>query len=505
MKKKLLAIIITIPLIFSACVSSKEKIIDKGEDFNKVLIDMNKSAEEVSKKSVNIAEKCKPWLMSEEDYTKYQCENLFKYVAKYENGTFKFSEENECNYMTFITYDEAKEDIDMLFKLFRNCYAGYGYFGGDEVFYKAKEKILKELDGKKQIKILEFQELIFSNLEFLKDYHTNYKMVDKCLKLYYIGKDIDFFKNENGYYKINENKPYYIKQINNEKNLEKFMKLTINREGKLVYAIAVNQASNNEQAIKGIDVEVEYMNDKNISSEKINLKAIGNVSRVSKEISYSLKDGVPISKLGRMSTKTAEDTEIKEFIETGKKLKDYPVGIIDLRGTGGGDPKIGEEWFKNYTGEDFRSKSVDMKFNSNLIKYCLENNYNENKWSEPLFEVKPRYSGEYSRVKNKNVMFVLVDKSDVSASEIFIEDLKEMDNVILVGSNTGGCFSTGGVIMYFLKNSKIPNLLGTVLHLTPYSDEFEFKGFEPDILVDPSDSLDRVQKLIKYYKLNEKR
>lgn len=80
-----------------------------------------------------------------------------------------------------------------------------------------------------------------------------------------------------------------------------------------------------------------------------------------------------------------------------------------------------------------------------------------------------------------------------------------MDNVILVGSNTGGCFTTGAEIMYSLKNSKIPYMLGKVLHVTPYSDEFEFDGFQPDIVVDTSQALDRVQKLISYYKLNEKK
>lgn len=48
-------------------------------------------------------------------------------------------------------------------------------------------------------------------------------------------------------------------------------------------------------------------------------------------------------------------------------------------------------------------------------------------------------------------------------------------------------------------------MLGSALHVTPYFDGFEYRGFEPDILVESSDSLEQVQKLIDHYKLNEKK
>jgi hypothetical protein len=42
-----------------------------------------------------------------------------------------------------ITKDEAKEDVDMLFRLLRATYGAYSYFGGDEVFNNAKKEIEK--------------------------------------------------------------------------------------------------------------------------------------------------------------------------------------------------------------------------------------------------------------------------------------------------------------------------------------------------------------------------
>ncbi|GAA0115607.1 hypothetical protein UT300016_13340 [Clostridium senegalense] len=106
-----------------------------------------------------------------------------------------------------------------------------------------------------------------------------------------------------------------------------------------------------------------------------------------------------------------------------------------------------------------------------------------------------------SRIQNDKLLFVLIDKTIFSAGELFIECLMNMDNVILVGTNTCGGNITGNIYYYKLKNSSITVQFGSGLYLQPCSNDFEFNGFHPDILVDSNEALEKVKKLINYYNL----
>ena len=94
-----------------------------------------------------------------------------------------------------------------------------------------------------------------------------------------------------------------------------------------------------------------------------------------------------------------------------------------------------------------------------------------------------------------------MDNATASASETFIESLSNIDNIVLVGTNTKGALLSGDPKYYKLSNSSINVYIGTILYMTPFGIDFEGKGFEPDLLVDSNDALDKTIKLIKYYKL----
>lgn len=507
MRKKLLAMIITIPLIFSSCASVVGKNLGKEENFATLLSNINKHNEEILKKDIKLDEKYFGWIERKDDLTKEECEEIFKPLGRYVDGEFKFYTEEERTFAKTINLEQATKDLDMLFKLFRNCYGAYGYFGGDEIFFKAKNEILKELQGKKEINGFDFYKLIYSKLDFLKDKHTNYGAQDKNSKGYYMCKNNSFFKDEKGYYKINDKKQYYISEINNDKDISKFMKRTIDKDGKLVYTIAIlseSYISNKDQALLGINIEVNYLGGKDKISEKINLKAVKSGSDYATENSYSNSKGVPILKFGRMYNKLSEDKEEREIVDSAEELKECAVSIIDLRGNGGGFLNVGEAWFQKYTGSNYVGKRINLNFNSNLVRTYKEKLYKIS-CSDGLFVTESLGVEKNNRIKNKNTIFILVDDHDLSAAEVFIENMKCVDNVVLVGTNTGGTMLTSDIYTYVLKNSKIPIMLGSTLHVTPYFEEFEYKGFEPDILVDSNNSLEQVLKLIDHYKLNEKK
>ena len=134
-----------------------------------------------------------------------------------------------------------------------------------------------------------------------------------------------------------------------------------------------------------------------------------------------------------------------------------------------------------------------MELHSSLIKSLNQTSYDE------LFKEFPGHKSKI--VKNKNILFILMDNATASASEKFIESLSNIDNIVLVGTNTKGALLSGDPKYYKLSNSSINVYIGTILYMTPFGIDFEGKGFEPDLLVDSNDALDKTIKLIKYYKL----
>lgn len=489
MKKKLIAIIMIMPMIFTACSSEKNKPVEINDDFKKVLKYINKSREDTNQRTFNMDEKYVNWFKKEEDLTEEECKNIFRCSSQYLVNKD-------------ISINEAKQDVDMLFKIFRYCYGAYGYFGGDKAFNKAKEDILKEVESKKEISTIEFEELIFNNLKFIKDMHfylsngVLFNSINKFCKNYYVNSDCYFFKDDKGYYKLTEDKKYYIEEINEEKEIAKLMKLTVTGEGKLGYTIAILDDLDKDDS-SNREVNIKYTNEDDKKIEKLTLTQINNRGTDYKRPVYSVDNNVPIAQLRAM------DINQDEFIESGKKIKDYPVSIIDLRGTGGGTCIAGLKWLENYAGHKCETNRAGFKLNSNYYKYHMLEKFNYKIEDKPLFDViKP---DNIKIVPNKNIIFLLVDKANLSASELFIEYMKQMNNVILVGTNTSGCTLSLDIVEYNLKNSGIHFNLGSVFCMTPYFDGFEFKGFEPDILVESPKALEKIQKLIEYYGLNKRK
>ncbi len=116
-------------------------------------------------------------------------------------------------------------------------------------------------------------------------------------------------------------------------------------------------------------------------------------------------------------------------------------------------------------------------------------NYSNNKWYIEIPENK-----ENNLIKNDTKIFVLIDSNTASSGEAFIELLKNIENVIFVGTNTSGVLIGEASVECVLPNSKITIIYGSNLRL--YNGFTEGVGFEPDIWINSYDSLDRVLKFI---------
>ncbi|MFK8057980.1 MAG: S41 family peptidase [Saprospiraceae bacterium] len=78
---------------------------------------------------------------------------------------------------------------------------------------------------------------------------------------------------------------------------------------------------------------------------------------------------------------------------------------------------------------------------------------------------------------------VLMNEGCYSATDIFLSTFKEIDDVTLVGTPSGG--GSGRSIKYQLQNSRIEVRLSSIVSFQPNGDLYDGNGVQPDIEVEP--------------------
>jgi len=104
-------------------------------------------------------------------------------------------------------------------------------------------------------------------------------------------------------------------------------------------------------------------------------------------------------------------------------------------------------------------------------------------------------------IPNRNLVIVLTDKNIASTGDLFVGHLRQLENVLVVGTNTSGTFFTGAVGSTMLPHSGFAVRVGTRLNLRHDLSQFEGVGFMPDLWVPPGESLERVLRFIERYGL----
>ncbi len=71
-----------------------------------------------------------------------------------------------------LIYEEAAEDVDLAFKVLKDCYGAYFYFGGDKAFERAKKHVLSDCEvAGENLSVDILRESLKRNLGFVKDGH----------------------------------------------------------------------------------------------------------------------------------------------------------------------------------------------------------------------------------------------------------------------------------------------------------------------------------------------
>lgn len=323
-------------------------------------------------------------------------------------------------------------------------------------------------------------------------------------------------EDEQGYYINYLNDKWYIKSINNDSNVKDYIKLSLNKNGELCNYIGFLSKSNYFGRIK---VVLSSANEEQIIYVKLTRSNSISHSNQTTGYSYEKINGIPIFTMRRMYNIDSNDNSVELFAESANKAKNEDVIIIDIRGNIGGNDFGINEWFKNFTGKTPNKTSTLISLtsllNNTLIKRAFgENtttkntqdsisestlsqrsnllelaNCNENKWYIEKLENK-----DDSLIKNNTKVFVLIDNNTASSGETFVRLLKNIENVIFVGTNTSGLGISDATNECILPNSKITVIYGSNLRL--YNDFTEGIGFESDIWINSNDSLDRILKFI---------
>lgn len=298
---------------------------------------------------------------------------LYKYKDKDEGFTdaevdmlTNFNKElafKKYDYSKVLTKDMALSDVNYLFRLLKYTYGGYQYFGGDKVFNAAKDNMINKIKNSDSIKVKQFHDLIGQSLDFIKDGHfriTNSAPIDKYKNIYYYSEEYEFYKDEKGYYTSIDNTKYYLKSVESSNKVQEYMKLTINKDGKLVHNIGLLQ--NNIEPI--LKLNIKLINDKKQLDKKVSLVESMPLGWYNNKTGFSKQiiNGIPVVTCTRMYDKnntdnsyklfdeSCTDNTCKLFGESGKELKNYPISVVDIRSNQGGFEEPGAEWFEGYTG-----------------------------------------------------------------------------------------------------------------------------------------------------------
>ncbi|ABR48052.1 peptidase S41 [Alkaliphilus metalliredigens QYMF] len=413
-----------------------------------------------------------------------------------------------------IIVEEALIDVDHVFRLLKYGYAGYQYFGGDESFLSAKENMIQEISKRdKVISTNDLSKILYNHLSFIQDGHFTISGRELFQRHnYYMSETYAFFKDVQGYYMMIDEEKYYLIEVA-EEEIEDYLKLSLNEDGEIVYYLGEVYPSRTINR----KVNIKLKSDTKTINETIAMRMV--ISREnfkgSSVYNYSEIGDMPMIEIRSMSPKTQKDVEqIQNFAEDAKKLKDEDYFIIDVRGNGGGGDSYSFEWIKNYTGQtretfimDRIESHLDTEITIGAMKYSMEFEVDLElrKEAEDLIERivledyypgwTPLYIKQPQRLNNENIIFVIMDEGIASSGESFISMLRQMENVIFVGTNTAGVYlASGGA--YTLPHSHIPIGFGQSLFLNSKLEDREGIGFMPDFWVSPDQAIDRILKFI---------
>ncbi len=367
-----------------------------------------------------------------------------------------------------LTHVEAEADIHMAFRLLREGYAAYDYFGGEPVFSRLEKEAAAFLPEDTVTK-----EDLLSALLTISETITDSNLT---------------FDGRAAVSPTRQTRSYYVPQIFLDKppeNAENWFQRTIDETGRLSYCPAASVTNPDtlpeSVLIDGKTVSLQWQE----MSPSENDEAVIAVS--------TLADSTDI-----LASRTMKSTDEKSSVQldalsrVGGDYRTKQLLIWDLRGCTGGSDKFFRGWFAGFAGNEPDVRVAYAAKITELNKYLLD------------FVLSPGWyvdSSAGTSIKRKEIVFLLQDSCTAGTGENILNELSLLYGAIRVGAATQGAYLTGNQVSAYLPHSGLTISWGTKLQQVWTLNNPDGIGISPNLWVPPEEALARVEKMIEYYRL----
>lgn len=437
------------------------------------------------------------------------------YTANFAEENGYFSEEEIALYTTphsrdMLSQSEAQQDIEAAFDMFRMCYGGYLYFGGDAVFGEAKRQAQEAVAALGDaLTAPQLASILAECLSFVQDGHFSVGSIPvaESKTMYYV-PELHPEKDSGGYTLTMSDGMWRVVSINGQEP-DPYIQPTVAADGRLVYGF-FQLASRMSDAQELSDLVLErngYTRVMRLTWES----GYWNMTGGQEVYASSSLQGMPVHSLHYMGEDTAEGVQgLNDFVVSGKACSQEPYFVLDLRGNRGGTQNYAFQWFTSFTGAEPQfpytraDKFTELSTEAARATYP----YREVSLPDTVMEMSARgewyvTGSEAHWLENDTLIFVLMDKGVGSTGETLLRYLHTLENVVFVGSNSyGGTLVTSNTSKY-LPNSGVELYFGQGLMLAGNGDNIDGVGFMPDIWVHPSQALGAVIALSQYYNIQD--
>lgn len=397
---------------------------------------------------------------------------------------------------TVLTPEQAKEDVAYLFALLKNGYAGYGYFNENGRFDRVQAQLNAAIEAQEQARVSSswLLEQILTRLDFVQDCHFSIDDYMLCQQQYFwYVADRYFYEADGRYFTRQEDEQWWLTAVDGEA-AQDVLKLTFDEQGTPAYLLGQLANSQPEDSLLSFELPDGTSLEEMVGWET----AVFEPPTVTYE-TYRTDGDIPVV-VSRSFP--AEDEKLDQFVADAAVLANEPILIVDIRGHEGGLSIWGEKWVENLTGVApawpeimsvlWTETAVQGKINAatylgysdEILDWLYADLAFVKNASEPwVTHLVPSISS----IPNENqLVIVLLDKGVASSGEGFVSYLRQLENVLFVGENTGGVGQFGEVARFVLPNTGLRIKFGTQLFFLPDLSLIEGIGRLPDVWI-PTD------------------
>lgn len=409
---------------------------------------------------------------------------------------------------------DARLETAYLFRLLRTQYGLYTYAGGDPAFEAAERSILQDLAGTEDLPLSRYQEIVTRNLKFIRDSHLIFGS-------YHFTPRLTLYSNEQrNFYRDQDSETFYMDEectvpvlSIDGGNPAVFLRPAIGQNGELTYYLYALRPTEDSLALR-----LSYSRSGRTKNALISLhpaRYLGEKGPPPNEEIFSFQKvrGLPSLRVTDMSFgwgHTQNGLEAFErFIDAASAIQEEPFAVMDLTWNPGGDIQKAYDWFKAYTGHMVEPNSRELRIVPGTIwrEKCYSDPEQWAMYTQSISAMGLKKDGSYyiSRpekqfLKNDGPNFlVLVSQKTASAAEAMADAMRNLENTLLIGTNTGGVLTNLANYSLEMPYSGLLLQFGEELRYWNPSDFREGFGMEPDLYLTGENLEKRLEKFMDRY------